>query len=168
VRRRDGRALRVDILVPSTSSARRRLAEMIQEMWRGAGVEATVTTVDFAVFQERLAGKRFDSYIGAWLDEPTPRALADQWTRAGWDALNHGRYASAAFDSLLTRASRERDERAAGEMYREAIAILNADVPAVFLYAPSNSAVVAKRVENFSVDPFSWARTLREWQVGAP
>jgi hypothetical protein len=52
------------------------------------GVEATVTAVDFPVFQQRLARGRFDSYIGAWLDEPSPRSLADQWTRAGWSALN--------------------------------------------------------------------------------
>ena len=48
------------------------------------GVKATVTTVEFPVFQERLAKGRFDSYIGAYLDEPSPRGLGDQWTRAGW------------------------------------------------------------------------------------
>jgi ABC-type transport system substrate-binding protein len=158
----------VDILVPSTSAARRRLAEMIQEMWRGIGVEATVTTVDFAVFQERLSGRRFDGYIGAWLDEPTPRGLADQWTKTGWEGLNHGRYASPRFDALLSRASSQEDPKLAGTLYREAVGVLNADVPAVFLYAPTISAVVSKRVVNFSIDPFSWARQLREWDVQGP
>ena len=46
---------------------------LIQEAWRKAGVNATVTTVEFPVFQERLAKGRFDSYIGAYLDEPSPR-----------------------------------------------------------------------------------------------
>ena len=55
---------------------------------RGAavGADVTVSAVDFPVFQERLGQGRFDSYIGAWLDEPSARGLADQWTRAGWEA----------------------------------------------------------------------------------
>ena len=68
------RPLSLDILVPATSPTRRQLALVIQEAWRKAGVNATVTTVEFPVFQERLAKGRFDSYIGAYLDEPSPGA----------------------------------------------------------------------------------------------
>ena len=53
---------------------------------------STVTAVDFPVFQERLARGKFDAYIGAYLDEPSPRGLADQWSRSGWGVLNYGRY----------------------------------------------------------------------------
>ncbi len=80
----------IDILVPATSASRRQLALAIQETWRRLGVNATVTAVDFPVFQERLAQGRFDSYIGAILDEPSPRGLIDQWTRAGWGAPTTG------------------------------------------------------------------------------
>ena len=82
---RGSRALAFDILVPSTSPTRRQLAVALQAMWQAVGAAVTVTAVDFPVFQERLGQGQFDSYIGAWLDEPSPRGLADQWTRAGWD-----------------------------------------------------------------------------------
>ncbi|MGH7580722.1 MAG: ABC transporter substrate-binding protein, partial [Gemmatimonadales bacterium] len=107
VRRRGGRRLAFDILVPSTSGSRRQLAVQLQEAWRRLGAEVTVTAVDFAVFQERLGQGNFDSYIGAWLDEPTPRGLADHWSRSGWAAINYGRYANPVFDSLLAAAGRE-------------------------------------------------------------
>ena len=81
VRRRGAQRLAFDIMVPSTSASRRQLAVQLQEAWRRLGAEVTVTAVDFPVFQERLGQGRFDSYIGAWLDEPTPRGLADQWSR---------------------------------------------------------------------------------------
>jgi ABC-type transport system substrate-binding protein len=42
---------------------------------------------------------------------------------------------------------------------------LNADVPAIFLYAPVNVAVASDRMENVEIDPFSWARGLREWKA---
>jgi peptide/nickel transport system substrate-binding protein len=167
VRDRRGRPLAVDIMVPGTSPVRRQLAEAIQELWRGIGVKATVTTLDFAVFQERLAQGRFDSYIGTWLDEPSPRGLADQWTRAGWAAINYGRYANPRFDSLLARAGQESSVPEATRLYRDAIGLLNSDAPAVFLFAPSQSAVVATRLANVTIDPFSWASGLREWEIRA-
>jgi ABC-type transport system substrate-binding protein len=100
-----GRGVKVDILVPGTSVARRNLAQVIQEMWRRAGVTATITSVDFPVFQERLRTGRFQTYVGAWLDEPSPRQLADQWTSAGIGVVNFGHYRNPVFDSLFARAA---------------------------------------------------------------
>ena len=98
-------------------------------------------------------------------DEPSPRSLADQWGRAGWDAINYGRYASAAFDSLLAAAGNESEPARAAELYRRAMETLNDDAPAIFLYAPSNTAVVSRRLENVEIDPYSWASGLRTWSA---
>ena len=165
VRRRGGRRLAFDILVPSTSPARRQLAVGIQEMWRSTGAAVTVTAVDFPVFQERLARGRFDSYIGAWLDEPSPRGLADQWTRQGWEAINYGHYANGRFDSLFALAGRETNVARAGALYRQAIEVLNADAPALFLFAPANVAVVSQRVQGLEINPYGWVSGLRTWRV---
>jgi peptide/nickel transport system substrate-binding protein len=168
IRRRGDRRLAFDILVPNTSASRRQLAVQLQEAWRRLGAEVTVTAVDFALFQERIGRGRFDSYIGAWLDEPTPRALVDQWGRAGWAAINYGRYANPVFDSLVAQAGREGAVPQAAMLYRQAIDTLNADVPAIFLYAPVNVAVASDRIENVEIDPYSWARGLREWKATGP
>jgi peptide/nickel transport system substrate-binding protein len=159
------RAGPIDILVPATSSTRRQLALVIQEAWRQAGVPTTVTTVEFPVFLERLAKGKFDSYIGAYLDEPTPRGLRDQWTRAGWGELNYGHYANPVFDSLLAGASRESDVGKARGRWREAMDTLNADAPAIFLYALANTAAVQRRLEGVKIDPYSWLSGLPEWKV---
>jgi peptide/nickel transport system substrate-binding protein len=156
---------RLDILVPSTSPARRKLALAIQEAWRGIGVNATVTAVDFPIFQERLAKGKFDAYIGAYLDEPSPRGLADQWSRSGWGVLNFGHYSNPRFDSLLASAAREPSMGAARARWREAMDTLNADAPAIFLYAPTNAAAVNRRLQNVQIDPFSWASGLPSWKV---
>jgi peptide/nickel transport system substrate-binding protein len=155
----------IDILVPATSSTRRKLALIVQEAWRKAGVNATVTTVEFPVFQERLAKGRFDSYIGAYLDEPTPRGLRDQWTRAGWGALNYGHYANPVFDSLLSAASKEAEVGKAKRRWREAMDTLNADAPAIFLYALANTAAVQRRLEGVKLDPYSWMSGLSDWKI---
>ena len=164
-RMRQGKRLGFDILVPSTSASRRQLAVMLQEMWRAVGAAVTVTAVDFPVFQQRLGQGRFDSYIGAWIDEPSPRGLADQWTRPGWAALNYGHYGNPAFDSLLARAGRERDRARGAALYREAMDTIVADAPAIFLYAPANVAVVSRRIEGVEIDPYSWVSGLRTWRM---
>lgn len=164
VRRKGGNRLAFDILVPATSLGRRRLAEALQEQWRSAGVAATVTAADFPVFMERLGQGKFDSYIGAWLDEPSPRGLADQWTAEGIGALNYGGYANPAFDRLFREALTSSDVAAARRKWRAAFDTLNADAPALFLYAPVNVAAVSREVDGFTVDPYSWLSGLG--QVG--
>jgi ABC-type transport system substrate-binding protein len=128
----------------------------------------TVTAVDFPVFQEWLAAGRFDAYIGAWLDEPSARGIADQWSRTGWEGSNYGRYASTEFDSLLGAAMREPQVDQATRLYRAALARLNSDAPAIFLYSPASAAVVNRRVADFALDPYSWAAELRRWRLSGP
>jgi peptide/nickel transport system substrate-binding protein len=169
IRARGGKPLAVDILVPATSIARRNLAQVIQEMWRRAGVKATVTSVDFPVFQERLRSGRFDSFVGAWLDEPSPKGLGPQWTTAGIGNLNYTRYRSPVFDSLFRRAAELRGTPAAARRaWREALDTLNAELPAIWLYTPTNVAAASRRIENLRIDPYSWLASLGSWRLGKP
>ena len=168
MRRRGSTPLDFDILVPSTSLTRRRLAEALQESWRLAGAAVTVSAVDFPVFQGRLGEGKFDSFIGAWLDEPSPRSLAQQWTSAGIGALNFGGYASPAFDRLFGAALAATDMPTARERWREALDTLNADAPALFLYAPAAVAAASTRIENLTINPYSWLSELRSWRLRRP
>jgi peptide/nickel transport system substrate-binding protein len=156
-----GHGVRFDVLVPASSAVRRHAALALQEAWRRVGVETTITTVEFPVFQERLRQGRFDAYIGAYLDEPSPRSLAEQWSRSGWTELNYGHYGSPVFDSLLTDARNDVDVVVARRHWREAMDTLNADVPAIFLYAPSNVAAVHRRLTGFVINPYSWMSGLQ-------
>ena len=165
MRRKAGAPLGFDVLVPASSTTRRRMAEVLQEKWRLGGVAVTVTAVDFPVFQERLATRNFESYIGAWLDEPSPRGLAEQWTAAGRAALNYGDYASPVFDSLFGLAAGTADVAVARPRWREAMDTLNADAPSLFLYNPAQTAAVSRRLEGFVVNPYSWLSALPTWTL---
>jgi len=161
---RGARPVTFDILVPSSSPSRRRIAEMVQESWRRVGVATTITAVEFPVFQERLAGGKFDSYIGAYLDEPTMRGLAEQWGTSGLAAQNYGHYSSPAFDSLLNLAGGQADTAVAGPLYRQALSTLNADAAAIFLYTPVSASAFRRDIGNVTIDPYSWLATLPEWK----
>ena len=141
---------------------------MLQEAWRSLGAKVSVTSVDFPVFQERLGRGQFDSYIGAYLDQPSARGLGDGWTRRGWSATNFGRYENPAFDSLLARAERISDPEVARSVYREALDTLNADAPAIFLYAPSSVAAVRRTLQGVRLNPYSWISEIPDWRLVRP
>lgn len=165
MRVKGGKPLRVDILVPASSSVRRRAAEAVQAAWKLAGVEATVTVVDFPVMQQRIAAGDFDTFVGAWLDEPSPRGLKDQWSRSGWEDLNYGHYDNPVVDSLLDLAERTLSAGEATRIYHEVLDTLNADAPAMFLFAPTNIAAVSRRLEVTSINPYSWLSGLTGWKL---
>lgn len=168
VRTRRGVPLRMDLLVPASSETRRRLAVTLQERWARLGVTVTITAVDFPVFQERLQAGKFDAYIGAWLDEPHPRSLADQWTRHGIGKQNYGRYANPAFDSLFAAAMISPDPERTRRLWREALDTLDADQPAIWLYTPTNMAVVRDRLDVDHFPAFSWLAQLPAWRLRDP
>jgi ABC-type transport system substrate-binding protein len=157
--------LAFDILVPATSTVRKRYAEALQAAWKPLGVEATVTAVDFPVFQQRLAAGRFDSYIGAYLDDPSPRAIVEQWTTRGIGALNHGRYANPLFDAAVDSALAAPDIATARRRWHDALDTLAADAPAIFLYTPEQRAAVSRRLGGVRIDPFSWLEGVEKWTV---
>lgn len=165
MRARGGRPLKIEMLVPSTSTPRRRAAEAVQAQWKRAGVDGVVTLVDFPVMQQRIGEGTFDAFVGAWLDEPSPRGLADQWTRAGWNGLNYGHYHNPVLDSLLVEAGRTTTSAEAGRLYREVLDTLNADSPAMFLFAPTSIAAVSRRLEQVAINPYSWLSDLPKWQL---
>jgi peptide/nickel transport system substrate-binding protein len=138
---------------------------MLQEAWRLLGAKVSVTAVDLPLFLERIGKGRFDSYIGAYLDEPSARGLADGWTRQGWSALNYGRYENPAFDSLLARAERITEPASARALYKEALDTLNADAPAIFLYAPSSVAAIRRTIHGVRLNPYSWISEIPDWRV---
>lgn len=161
---RDGTPLAFDILIPSTSRSRQLLAEALQEAWRQQGVQASVTAVDFPIFIERLRERNFDSYIGAFLDEPSSRSLIDQWTRAGWDGGNAGHYANPVFDSLVAEANTSLAAVDAKALWIEALSVLNEDAAALFLFNPVNAAVINAAVTNATINPYSWLADVDTWR----
>ncbi|MEO8295934.1 MAG: peptide ABC transporter substrate-binding protein [Gemmatimonadota bacterium] len=164
MRSKGGRPLRLDILVPTTSSIRRRAAEAVQAQWKLSGIDATISLVDFPVMQQRIEKGQFDTFVGAWLDEPSPRGLAEQWGRSGWKALNYGHYANASVDSLLLAAGNTSSAGEATRLYHEVLDSLNADAPAMFLFAPTNIAAVTRRLGDVNINPYSWLGGLQSWK----
>jgi peptide/nickel transport system substrate-binding protein len=158
---RDGVPLALTLLTTNTSAVRFQLAQQAQEQLRQVGIQLTLDRRDFPLYNEERGRGRFDvDFASANLD-PSPSGLTQSWSCAG--TSNFARYCDPAVDSLLDLARRTGDH--AAETYLSALRRIEADAPAVFMYAPSYLAVVARRFGNVRIRPESLWMALREWTV---
>ncbi len=165
VRERDGVPLVFDLLVPNSSAARVRAAQIVAEQLRRVGVDMRIEALEFQTTFARAEDGRFDAIFGAFGGDPSPASIAEVWTSDGIGAFNYGRYVNPRVDGLVADALGTRDRDVARGRWHAALATLIADAPAIFVYVPMAVAAVHARFENVSLRPDQWAATLPTWRV---
>jgi peptide/nickel transport system substrate-binding protein len=166
IRERDGQPLAFRIIVPTTSALRRQYARLLQQQFKAAGVTVELDEVEFSVFNERVQTGRFDAALVTRNGDPTPSSSITQvWTTAGLGGSNYGRYVNPTFDRLVDEAKAATQRDAAKRLWRRALEVLNADAPAVFLFAPDNVAAIHRRVADVVIRPDSYWALVRLWRI---
>jgi peptide/nickel transport system substrate-binding protein len=166
VRAKAGAPLRFALLVPGSSTQRVRLAEVLQPLFKGIGVDAQITSLEFGAFMGRLAAGDFDAAIMALGADPDLGGIRGVW---GSDASrlqggpNFGLYASAAFDSAVTTALRTTDAVAARKAFLPAYRIILDDAPAIWLFEPYTLSGVSTAITTVGVRPDAWWAQLADW-----
>ncbi len=165
IRERGRRRLQFELLVPTSSAGRVRSAQVIQDQLRRVGVAMQIAEVDFNVMLSRAGAGRFDAFFGGRQQDPSPASILEEWTADGIGSANYQRYVNPEVDRLVHQAMRIRDPAQARTLWHRAIAMINADAPAVWVYEPSVSAGVHTRLENVTIRPDLWTATVWTWRV---
>ena len=171
LRRKGGRALTFDLLFPSTSSTRQRMAVLLQEQFKRIGVTTTITAVEPAVFGARLEEGNFDAALNVWRTDPSPATIRQVWgsPRGGSSGANIGanfsRYRNATFDARIDSAAREFNPATRRALFRRAWQTIVDDAAAVWLYEPRNVAAVNRRVTPTDLRGDAWWASLSAWRV---
>lgn len=140
-----------DILIAGNET-NRKLAEAIQAMWKSSlGIDVRIQSLEWKVYLDRLQNRDFDvanvSVSGFY---PGPGAYLTHLTSdsptnfASWK--NH-RYDALIAQALGTGSSAERNA-----IYREAEAIMIAQLPIIPLFAGSQTSLVDQRVRGWGPD----------------
>ena len=169
IRDKGGVKLAFHILVPTTSAVRRQYARLLQEQFRAIGADVQVDEVENQVFLQQATAGKFDAAIATFVTDPTPTAdLARTWTRAGFGRSNWGRYSNPAVDQALARAAAATGGPAATlAAWQDAIRLLDADAPGIWLFAPTSVAAVHRRFADVTIRPDSWWALVRTWRIPA-
>jgi len=160
---KDGVPLALRLNVVASSAPRVTMAPQIQELLRQIGIRLDLVRLDGPVWSQRRSRGEFDIDFAAASMDPSPSGIVQSWTCAGRAGSNVGHYCNPAVDSLIERAigAPSPDSKA----WREAYARLQADVPAVFLAAPSIPFALHSRFRRVTIRPESFYGDLWRWSV---
>lgn len=168
VRERNGRTLSFDLLVPSVSAARQRIAVVLQEQLRAVGADVRIESTEPASLGPRLGAGKFDAFIHVWQLDPSPASIEQTWGSRDLErSANFGWYSSARVDSLIAAAKTEQDLTRAKATYRQIYETIVSDAPAVFLWEPRNFVLVSKRFRFDRLRGDAWWSDLATWYVPA-
>lgn len=165
MRARQGTPLRFELLVPTTSGLRRRAAVVIQDQLKRLGVAMQITELDLNAFINRTQSRRFDAAFLSWGSDPTPRAIQQIWTAAGIGGSNYQSYGNPEFDRLVDQAIGTTDPARATALWHQAIAVINADAPSIWVYVPLPVLATHRRLQNTAIRPDLWTALLWQWRV---
>jgi peptide/nickel transport system substrate-binding protein len=166
IRIRDGRELGFTLLVSSLSVNRMRMAVLIQEQLRKAGIRVQIEHLDNAAQVSRLSTHNFDASIWSWRLGASLDGTRAGWTQAGLGkgGVNFGSYENPQFDAQLELALMS-DPIQSRTAFTKAFAIINQDAPAVWLYEPKIILGLHRRIKTTRMRPDAWWFGLADWSV---
>ncbi|MBI2797257.1 MAG: peptide ABC transporter substrate-binding protein [Gemmatimonadetes bacterium] len=168
LRQRGAVPLRFSVMVPSPSRNRVRYATLMQEQLRTAGVQVDIETLEPAVFSDRLKRRAFDAVLNSVNTDPTPvTSLRQSWGggAAARDGSNRSSYVNPAFDAIVDSAAASMSPAAARAHIVRAYRVINADVPAIWLYEPRQVAAVHTRLQLPRLRATGWLSGLADWSI---
>ena len=103
------------------------IAKIVQANLKEIGIETTITTLEYAAWDERLNRGEYDIALIGGNHGPDPESLS---VRVGKDgALNHMHYDNPELDKLLKEGVLEADVEKRAEIYGNVQKILSEDLP---------------------------------------
>ncbi len=167
IRSRDGVRLRIEILVPSVSPNRDRMAILLQDQLRLIGAEVVLQRLEPNAIMKLLKEGRFDAWMSGWNTSPGLVGLRQVWsTRAiGGEGDNTGGYSSATFDTNVDSMLTAFDPVVAGRTLHRAMQTIIDDAPAIWLAEEMSSTGMNSRIEPGVLSATGWWHSLPDWRI---
>lgn len=147
---KNGQPLSFTLLYPSGDPNRGKMAELIQESLRQAGINLKLSRLEFAQLIEQVDDWRFDASLQGWslaLNED-PYQI---WHSSQADikkSSNFIGYKNLAVDKLIEAGRLEYDDKKRAVIYREIHKIIHDDYPVCFLINLKLILIVSDRFQN--------------------
>ncbi len=170
IRSRNGRPLQFTLSVPSSSKVRVRLAVILQEQLRQAGVKADIEQLEFPALVEKDRKRAFDATIGQWNTQASPGAVRGSWGTGGSRAVsgnNYGSYENPVFDAYVDTALASFDPVKRKAYFSKAYETIIQDAPAIWLAEPVQTVGYHSRIQLATLRTDAWWIHIPDWWVPA-
>lgn len=141
--------LKLTIKYNTGNDRRENIALFMKENAKKVGIDLEVLGKEWTVYLDECKNHQFDLYILGWiqeavLDDPKQLFHTDMYNGGS----NYTGFGDAYSDQLIDKIRTEMDETKRNEMLKELQAIVQDQVPYIFLYAPDNLMAISKRFGN--------------------
>ncbi len=168
IRRRNGKELSFNVIVPSSSQPRLRMAVLMQQQLSQLGVRMQIETMEFGTFQSRLQSRDFDAAVVNWHLGATPNSLPEAWGSASAKrkgGANYASYANPRFDAYADSAIAARAIPASRHFFTTAYQIIIDDAPAIWLTEPKTVIGLHRRIRTGPMRADAWWFDLGTWTI---
>ena len=120
-------------LLYNSSEAHRRMAEVIQQMWKqNLGIDIELANEEWKVYLKSAQEMEYDICRAGWIgDYPDANTFLDMWLTGGGN--NYTGFAMPEYDKLIADAARARDEARAA-IFQKAEELLLDEMPVLPIY----------------------------------
>lgn len=139
-------------LVFGTGTLAQQIAELTQAMASEAGFDIKLRATEFAAMQKEAQQGNFDAMQIGWSGRVDPDGNIHAFVTCKGN-LNDGKYCNAKVDELLNAARQTPDAAKRKELYDQAQAILEDDLPIIYTYYQPWPFVLSKKVKGFTAYP---------------
>ena len=166
MRTKNGRELAFSLIMPSSSMNRMRLGTLIQEQLRRVGIGVQLEPLEIATQGDRETAGAFDASLGGWSMASSPDGIRGAWTTSGIgkNGVNYGSYSNPKFDALIDSALWSGPAQAR-ERFTMALAVINEDAPAIWLFEPRKIIGIHRRFRTPRMRPDAWWLGLADWSI---
>lgn len=128
------------------------IAQVIQNDWKiHLGVTTELRGLEWASYLADQRALKYQTARAGWIaDYPDPNTFLDMWMTDNGN--NETGYANPEYDALIEKAAEEQDPAQRMELFRQAEALLNRDVPIIPLYFYVSMNMVQPHVKGFYGD----------------
>ncbi len=146
---RAGQPIKVEVIFPTTSEPRKKMATYLQQQWKLLGIDTTVTGLEFNAFVDKYQRQKdFDVAMGAFSAGLDPDGVKSEIKTDG--TQNASGYSNPRVDELLERGAVEQDDRRRKEIYDEIQKIVIEDLPSYYMTTLKNFTAFDKKVGGVS------------------
>ncbi|GAB1430939.1 peptide-binding protein [Ignavibacteria bacterium] len=137
------------MMVNIGNEIRNNIALLLADELKKIGITMTVSPTDWSVFQQNARMGEFDSYIGAWVNDPMPTDPYQLWhsSQATNQGSNYCGFMNKRADQLIEMNRLEFDQQKRNVLMKEFQEIVHDEQPYTFLWSAVNPAVYAARLQ---------------------
>ena len=151
---KDGARLSFTVVARSGNKEEEAVLLLAQEDWNKIGVEMKPEFIEYSVLLEQyLDVAKFEAYLLGWSLGVDPDCYLFFHSECGVNeegqlvGFNDVEFKNEELDRLLEEGRKELDQEKRKEIYKEVQAIVNDQLPYVFLYSRNNVQAMNKRIQ---------------------